>query len=65
MHQQYAKAELSDLVYLKAYMADAKASMPGSSHADVMRALSSRWKAGAGIEGHEVYWKSAARAARS
>ncbi|EIW68420.1 hypothetical protein TREMEDRAFT_63589 [Tremella mesenterica DSM 1558] len=45
-------------VYLKTYMSQAKAALPGSSHGEVMRALSKRWSE-AGEEGdHEDYWKN-------
>nr|XP_031863895.1 uncharacterized protein CI109_000539 [Kwoniella shandongensis]KAA5530967.1 hypothetical protein CI109_000539 [Kwoniella shandongensis] len=49
-------------LYLKANMKFAKAAMPGSSHGDVMRALSKRWtEAGAASEfEHEVYWRDLA-----
>ncbi|OCF57716.1 hypothetical protein L486_05180 [Kwoniella mangroviensis CBS 10435] len=52
-------------VYLKANMKYAKSSMPGSSHGEVMRALSKRWNEHGENGDHEVFWKSAAIAARS
>lgn len=53
------------LVYLKQNMATAKASLPGASHGDVMRALSARWTS-AGPDGdHETHWKAVLSASRA
>ncbi|WWC93320.1 hypothetical protein V866_000154 [Kwoniella sp. B9012] len=52
-------------VYLKTNMKYAKSSMPGSSHGEVMRALSKRWNEHGENGDHEVFWRSAAIAARS
>ncbi|WVQ68522.1 uncharacterized protein L199_006730 [Kwoniella botswanensis] len=51
--------------YLKTNMKYAKSSMPGSSHGEVMRALSKRWNEYGENGDHEVFWRSAAIAARS
>ncbi|WVW85340.1 hypothetical protein I302_107378 [Kwoniella bestiolae CBS 10118] len=52
-------------VYLKTNMKYAKSSMPGQSHGEVMRALSKRWNKIGENGDHELFWESAALAARS
>ncbi|WRT68670.1 uncharacterized protein IL334_005649 [Kwoniella shivajii] len=49
-------------LYLKANMKYAKTAMPGSSHGEVMRALSKRWNEGDQNVDHEIFWKSASAA---
>ena len=50
------------LVYLKANMGLAKASLPGAAHGEVMRALSTRWADApeASMAQHALYWRSLA-----
>nr|XP_019011728.1 uncharacterized protein I206_03833 [Kwoniella pini CBS 10737]OCF50509.1 hypothetical protein I206_03833 [Kwoniella pini CBS 10737] len=56
------KASSAFQVYLKTNMKNAKNAMPGSSHGEVMRALSKRWNEFGENGNHEDFWKSAAAA---
>nr|XP_018261764.1 uncharacterized protein I303_06208 [Kwoniella dejecticola CBS 10117]OBR83922.1 hypothetical protein I303_06208 [Kwoniella dejecticola CBS 10117] len=59
------KASSAFQLYLKSNMKHAKNAMPGTSHGEVMRALSKRWNESGERGDHEVFWKSAALAARA
>jgi hypothetical protein len=46
------------IAYLKQNMALAKAALPGTTHGDVMRALSARWTEAGPDADHAGHWKA-------